>query len=111
MFSGPKRSFQSGLSSSDARNIASDAMMPLEQRLDELELGFAAIWRLLKNQYQLTDEQLIRAMQEIDASDGAQDGKISRGQRQCPSCKRQALLRYGRKCSWCGADLPPAFTL
>ena len=96
-----------GASATDARNAAEEVTMRLENRLDYLEMACAAMWDLLKKRNGYSDEELVAAIQAVDARDGNVDGKMGRVNRICPSCKRKLLTRDSPKCSWCGADLPP----
>lgn len=94
-----------GASIAEARNTAESAIIPLENRLDALELACASMWELLKATTGLDDAQLMSKIHEVDASDGKVDRKLKVESAPCPSCKRPALVRNARACSWCGADL------
>lgn len=95
------------VSPSDIRSAAESVVMPLERRVDSLELACSAMWELLKDQHGFTDEQLTVKMQELDARDGRIDGEITpESEEKCPSCGRSVLTKRGPKCLWCGADLP-----
>lgn len=94
-----------GLTKSDARQAAEDAVMGVEQRLQALELACAGLWSLLQTKHGYTNEELIAAIHEVDARDGQLDGKISHVSRTCPNCHRKPLTRASTKCSWCGSDL------
>ena len=95
-----------GASVTDARNAAEEVTSRLETRLDYLELACSGLWELLKERHGYTDEELVAAIQGVDARDGNTDGKIGRAAKTCPSCNRKLLTRDSPKCSWCGADLP-----
>lgn len=84
---------------------AESAIIPLESRLDHLELACAGLWCLLKTKHGYTDEDLIDAIQQVDAADGNLDGKIGHISKTCPHCQRRLLSRDSPKCSWCGGDL------
>lgn len=106
MLSGPLY-ISSGTSTSEARLIAEDTVKATEQKIQALELTCAAMWTILKDKLGTTDEELIRAIHEVDARDGVVDGKISQSSRECPHCHRKALTRNPTKCAWCGGDLGP----
>ncbi len=80
-------------------------VIALQQRVDSLELACAGLWKLLKETSGLTDEQLLGAIHEVDAADGAVDGRITRGGGTCPHCGHRLLSRTASKCLWCGAPL------
>lgn len=95
----------SGASATDARLAAESVVMTIESRMDYLELACAGLWTLLKQKHGYTDDELIAAIQEVDARDGNIDGKIGRSGRTCPHCQRKLLTRDSPKCSWCGGAL------
>ena len=89
-----------------AEAVAEGAVIPIEQRLDSLELACAGMWNLLKTKYDLTDEELIASIREVDARDGKLDGRLGIDPNEtCPSCNRKVLLRRGAHCAWCGETL------
>ena len=79
--------------------------MPLEKRVEHLELACAGLWELLKFKLNCTDEELVNAIQTVDARDGVVDGRAGPAAGVCPSCHRKLLTKSSNKCSWCGADL------
>jgi hypothetical protein len=95
-----------GASANAGRIAAEEVTLRLESRLDYLELACAGLWELLKQRHGYSDEELVAAIQAVDARDGTSDGKIGRASRTCPNCQRKLLTRDSPKCSWCGADLP-----
>lgn len=97
----------SSVSSADARMIVEDSTKSLELRIQALELTCAALWTILKEKNGYTDDELMRAIHEVDARDGVIDGKISQSARICPHCNRKVLTRNPTKCAWCGGDLGP----
>jgi hypothetical protein len=94
-----------GVTGADARIAAEQAVMSVENRLDHLELACSGLWTLLKEKHGYTDDELIVAIQEVDARDGVVDGKVGRAQHTCPHCHRKLLSRESPKCSWCGGSL------
>lgn len=91
--------------SNTVRNATQDAVMPLERRIEHLELACAGLWELLKFKLQCTDDELMNAIQHVDARDGVMDGRAGPPAGLCPSCGRKLLTRSSAKCSWCGADV------
>ena len=94
-----------GSSATDARLAAESAVMTVESRLDHLESACAGLWALLKTKHGYSDEELVAAIQEVDARDGVMDGKIGRVSQNCPHCQRKLLTRDSPKWSWCGGSL------
>jgi len=76
-----------------------------DERLDQLLLVCAAMWELLRERTNLTEEDLVARVAEIDARDGVADGRITKQPRTCPGCGHTVYPRH-KKCLYCGADLP-----
>ena len=87
--------------SATARDAQSKAVH-LENRLDKLTLICQALWELLKERGELTEEDLAAKVREIDLRDGVADGKISKQIKRCPKCDRVMSQRH-EKCMYCGA--------
>jgi len=83
----------------------SDDLSLLRRRVETLALTSQALWELLRERAQLTDQQLLDKMREIDARDGRADGVISRSTANCPACARPNGSNV-RKCIYCGGDMP-----
>ncbi len=99
-------SFYGGLFShdSEARTQAREARMDasgLRERLDRQALMSMALWSLMKDQLGLTDDQLLKRIQDIDLADGKLDGKVMQGVSDCKKCKRALSPRHA-KCIYCG---------
>jgi hypothetical protein len=77
----------------------------LEERLDRLALINMAMWSLIRQHTQLTEEDLIERVQEIDLLDGKADSRVSRQVGRCPACKRVMAQRH-TKCLYCGEARP-----
>ena len=80
-------------------NVA--AIVELSDRVDRLVLVCMAMWALLEESKQFTQEQLLAKIKEIDLRDGQADGKISPTVRQCPKCGRVMSQRHNH-CLYCG---------
>ncbi len=90
----------------DAQLATERAVMPIESRIDSLELACAGLWELLKTKHGYTDEELVAAVREVDARDGAIDGRMKPAAREgCPHCKRLLLTKKSLRCNWCGGEL------
>ena len=74
----------------------------LEDRIDRLLLQNMAMWSLLRDAMQLTDQDLVARVQEIDLQDGVADGKVTRAApNTCQRCGRTFSPRH-RRCLYCG---------
>jgi len=87
---------------SHAREAQSESMF-LEKRLDKLTLICMALWSLLSEKVQLTEEDLMERVKTIDLMDGEADGKLKRQIAKCAQCGRVMSPRHA-KCIYCGAD-------
>jgi hypothetical protein len=79
------------------------ALESLEDRVDRLMLVNMALWELLRERTELSEEDLLQKVQEIDLRDGKPDGKVSQEIAKCPKCNRTMSTRHGR-CLYCGAE-------
>ena len=86
--------------SSRAGEAASEVKL-LEGRIDKLALVCNAMWTLLQEKTELTEEDLLTRVQAIDLQDGQLDGKVAKVSR-CPKCDRVMSRRHTR-CLYCGA--------
>ncbi|MBN1555999.1 MAG: zinc-ribbon domain-containing protein [Phycisphaerae bacterium] len=80
--------------------ISSDVRF-LEDRLDKLLLVCSALWELLRDRTDLTEDDLLAKVQEVDLRDGQADGKITRTVKKCPKCGRTMSPRH-KQCLYCG---------
>jgi hypothetical protein len=76
-----------------------------EQRLDRALLTLEAMWTLLRERLNVTDEHLVQRIVEIDESDGIRDGKVRRPPVACPHCAKTIPARFPR-CFYCGEAVP-----
>ena len=78
-------------------------MSELEGRVDRLAMICCAMWTILQSQTDLSDEELVRMVQDLDLSDGSLDGKARiRQVSNCTACGRPVAARHIR-CLYCGA--------
>jgi hypothetical protein len=87
--------------SSSARDNQRD-LDHLEDRLDRLSLICMAMWSLLQDKSNLTEEDLLKRVKIIDLIDGTDDGKATKSVSKCPKCNRTMSPRH-RKCLYCGS--------
>jgi hypothetical protein len=100
--SGPQASAQA----SEAARTASDAdraVHSLEDRLDRLTLACTAMWALIREKTDLTEEDLVRKVKELDLGAGQGDPKIGRQLAKCPQCGHVMSPRH-RRCLYCGNE-------
>jgi len=84
-----------------ARRTARD-VQALEARCDRLAMLCEAMWTMMREQLNLTDEQLLDRINQIDLTDGRLDGKVDRaGAIDCYKCGRTVSRRFAR-CMYCG---------
>jgi hypothetical protein len=86
-----------------ARVKAQRIQMELNARLDRLALVCQAIWELLQEASHVTEEELIRKVEELDLRDGKRDGKFVRKVQKCTGCSRVMNTRHP-KCLYCGEE-------
>lgn len=89
------------LPSTETTAPAPSRLEDLEDRLDRLALINMAMWSLLRQQTQLTEEDLMNRVQEIDLLDGQADGRVTRQVLRCAQCGRVMSPRH-RRCLYCG---------
>lgn len=85
------------------QDLTSSEFQILEEKIEALRLGCAALWSLIKDKHGFDDQVLIDRIVEIDAADGKVDGRIS-VQSTCTSCGQKILLKSRAICVWCGAE-------
>ena len=75
----------------------------LEEQLEKLTLVSMAMWSLLKDVTDLTEEDLMARVKELDLRDGSADGKVTKKVAECPKCGRVMSPRH-KHCMYCGAE-------
>jgi len=78
-------------------------ILDIEERVDTLVLVCTSLWELLKERTDLTEEDLMSKVQEVDLRDGTADGKITVGLQKCHKCGRTMSPKH-RRCLYCGAE-------
>ena len=79
-------------------------LVELESRVDRLSLVNLALWTLLQERTDLTEEALLNKVQELDLQDGKLDGRMQSTVIDCPQCHRPLSQRH-RKCLYCDYKL------
>ena len=83
----------------------SERVRQLEERLDQLTLVCAAMWQLVREKTNLTEQDLAERIAIIDAKDGVADGKMTRVVDKCPKCSRTMSPKH-KRCLYCGFQKP-----
>jgi predicted hydrocarbon binding protein len=76
----------------------------LERRVERLALLSQAMWELLSENTQITNNDLVRRVLEVDKRDGSADGKMAARVIDCPKCKNKVNSRRP-VCIVCGSTL------
>lgn len=76
----------------------------LADRLERLQLACQAMWELIRDRTQLTEQDLENKILEIDVRDGKIDGQISTQALECHACGRPTNSKRAT-CVICGAPL------
>jgi hypothetical protein len=100
-FFGLYRQPHQGTTASHAGDRAKSKADSIEQRLDQAMVTMEAMWTLLRERLQVTDEELATRIVEVDESDGVLDGKVRRPPKACPHCRKTIPGRFLR-CLYCG---------
>jgi len=92
----------------DAKNMARQAhteVTYLNQKVERLMMITEALWTILKETTEYTDEDLVEIIREIDLKDGKLDGKVAQEPPElCPKCKR-VLQKNKKNCIYCGSEI------
>jgi hypothetical protein len=81
-----------------------DRLTRQEKRLDRLALHCQAMWEMLRERGQFSDEEIATKILEVDLRDGRADGRISQLVVTCPSCNQKTSTKRA-SCVICGAEL------
>ena len=77
----------------------------LETRIDRLTMICNAMWLLLKEHTDLTEEDLFQKVEDVDLRDGVLDGKVAKETTTCVNCGRVMSARHSQ-CLYCGNPRP-----
>jgi len=92
----------------DVERRAGETRQPLRSPGPESErmaLVMRAMWELLVERIGVTEDDLIRKVEEIDRRDGVVDGRLGQTTIACPNCKR-VNIRNRELCLYCNSPLP-----
>ncbi|MFH0908888.1 MAG: zinc ribbon domain-containing protein [bacterium] len=88
-----------------ARMSDGEAAM-LRADIERLLMITEALWSMMKDQFEYTDQHLVARITEIDAKDGKVDGRVaSLPPQACPKCGRPSS-RKRAICMYCGQAIP-----
>ena len=91
------------IDASEARSKASDARRQVEAltaRVDRMMLVCEALWTFVRERLNVTEEELVTRVNDIDLSDGKLDGKVRQDAVTCPRCGRKIARRF-TQCMYC----------
>ena len=94
----------SGQSSARAQSkVRSDEskVTHLEATVAKLLMINEALWEIVRDKFNMTDEDLHAKIYEVDMRDGAVDGKNQRKASKCPNCNHMVSSRH-TACLYCG---------
>ena len=80
---------------------AAATVQAFQEKIDKLVLINMAVWELLKESSDVTEDDLIEKIKEIDLSDGKLDGKVRHIAITCTQCGRTMSNKH-RRCLYCG---------
>lgn len=86
-----------------AARSATDEARRMQAQLDHLSMVNMALWSIVRERLNLSDDDLAERVKEIDLSDGNLDGRIAGGTKQCGNCGRTMATRHAR-CIYCGGE-------
>ena len=86
-----------------ARNAMSEVVL-LRAQVERLSLATAALWTLLRERTDFTDDELVDRVRELDLADGKRDGRMAHTLKECPQCSRKVSSRHPY-CLYCEHDL------
>ncbi|MFW6059490.1 MAG: hypothetical protein ACODAQ_04880, partial [Phycisphaeraceae bacterium] len=93
---GMRDSYASSQASSAASQAgeASRNVSHLEDRLERLNLICMAMWSLIQDKTNLTEQDLMQRVKVLDQVDGEADGKTTRSVQKCHKCDRTMSPRH-----------------
>ena len=88
---------------SKADQVANEVEL-LENKIDALALACQSLWEIVRDTTDVTQDDMIAKMEEIDMRDGVADGRITPQVQACGQCGRKTSRRRPR-CIYCGAEI------
>ena len=95
---------QAAAQATGAASRSASATDQLSMRTDRLVLVVTAMWSLLREKTNLSEQDLETRVREIDLRDGRLDGKVSRHPASCAKCGRALSPRHA-SCFYCGGEI------
>lgn len=86
-----------------AQQAIDQTYIPYVKQLDKLGLVCQAMWSLLKEKTNLTEQELLERVTELDLKDGVLDGKYVKAPVDCPKCGSKMSRKFNR-CLFCGQE-------
>jgi hypothetical protein len=75
----------------------------LQRRIDTMGLLLMAMWSIIEEKTQVTEQELAARVRDLDMIDGRSDGRMPRMVTECRDCGRKMNLRH-RTCMYCGGE-------
>lgn len=82
-------------------DIQADHYSEFDSRIDKLALCCQAMWELIQQNTNLTENDLSRKVMEIDMRDGVNDQHMAPQAKKCPRCDSMISVKFQR-CLFCG---------
>jgi hypothetical protein len=79
------------------------SLQELQARVDALGLVVMAMWSIIQEKTQVTEQELAARVRDLDMMDGRADGRMPRMVSECRDCGRKMNLRH-RACMYCGGE-------
>lgn len=83
---------------------AANRVAELEASLQRMTLVSQALWELLRDHFEIPEQELLDKINEIDLRDGVLDQRITPKVSPCPKCGRPVSAKNS-SCYYCGAAL------
>jgi hypothetical protein len=77
----------------------------MERQLERLTVTCSSMWSLLQKKSNLSENDLLEKIQELDIQEGRSNEKVNRGVVICENCSRQISSKYPQ-CLYCGHPAP-----
>ncbi len=77
----------------------------LQSRLDQMALTMTAMWEVITKETDVTEEQLMDKIHDLDTEDGLMDGTLTPEQRVCKQCNKP-IKRRQMRCGYCETFSP-----
>jgi hypothetical protein len=80
-----------------------DESVETRRLIEGLRLTCQALWEIVRSQHGLTDDVILKKIEEIDLRDGKLDGKMTASV-PCPECNHEVRANR-RNCLYCGTPI------